>query len=110
MGVGGIGVDDLEDPAAEDPEVLGVVVLGELDEVLLAPCAQVGLVGKGVDGGADHAGLFGVDVAGGHRVAHGVVVGERRGESGVAARGESVLRAPWPARPSRRRRRGRRRG
>ena len=43
MGVGGLGGDDLEDPAAEDLQCLGVVVLGELEQVPLGLVDKVGV-------------------------------------------------------------------
>ena len=48
VGVGGVGVDDLEDPAAEDLQRLGVMDFGQLEQVPLGLVDEVGVeVGRG---------------------------------------------------------------
>ena len=43
VGVGGLGGDDLEDPAAEDPQRLGVVVGGQAEQLRLGLSIDVGV-------------------------------------------------------------------
>ncbi len=69
MGVGGVGVGDFEDPAAQDLQRLGVEVLGLFEQVLLCLRDEVGVevlgqLGQGVQ---DDRGLFDVDPALGER-------------------------------------------
>ena len=93
VGVGGLGVDHLQHPTAEDLEGLGVVVLGQGDQVLGAPFPQVGLVGQGVDGGADHCRLLGEHVACGHRLPQCLVLLERgRQADALVGRGPGGVR------------------
>ena len=65
MGVGGVGVGDLEDPAAEDLQCLGVMDFGQLEQVSLGLVDEVGVESGGEvgDGFEDGLGLLDVDPA-----------------------------------------------
>ena len=108
VGVGGLGVDDLQQPLAEDPQCLGVVVcgLGEQERLRLRASAGVDLLGQRVDGADDDRGLVGQQVTGGQGGADRLVLlgVQGTGECGLAGRlgaGHPGLGGP----PHRRRRR-----
>ena len=101
VGVGGVGVDDLEQAAAEDLQGLGVELAGLLDQVGLGVGDQVGVevVGEVVDRPGDHLGLLHMQVTSGEGRAGRLVgvqcrrepdrpVSGRAGEGGVV--GEPV--------------------
>ena len=89
--LGEVGGDHLEDPAAQDPQRLRVVVGGQLDQVRLGGRALLGrdreLAGarQPVQGGDDRAGLGEVDPPGGHRRREDVMLLELLGEAEVGA-------------------------
>jgi hypothetical protein len=66
-GVGLLGGDHLEQPLAQPPQCLRVVVARQLEQVRLGPAEVLGteVVGEQVDGPDDHAGLLGLQVPGG---------------------------------------------
>ena len=107
LGLGGLGVDDLEQPTAQDPQRAGVVVGGltEQERLGLLPDRVVDLVRQPVDRVDDHAGLLDVDRRVRQRCIHcrvGVV--EPRCEPGGTVGGRS--RGPrLVGQPVRRRRR-----
>jgi hypothetical protein len=89
VGFADLGGDDVEDPAAQDPQRLGVVVAGELDEVVFGSEAdrRVEVVGERGDGVDDDVGLVEQQPAGGEGVADGLVVtGQGGGQPGGAVR------------------------
>ena len=108
MGVGGLGVDDLQQPLAEDPQRLGIVVLGlgEQERLRLRAGRCVDLLGQCVDGVDDDRGLVGQQITarqGGadRRVLLGVEGVGERGLAGRLGAGHPGLGGP----PHRRRRR-----
>ena len=70
VGVGGVRVDDLEDPAAEDLQGLGVEVFGLLEQVPLGvgDKVRVEVAGELGQGAEDGLGLLDVDPALGQRL------------------------------------------
>ena len=87
MGVGGFGVDDVEEALAEVAQSDGVEVCGLGHEVAFGLCREVGVevVGEVLDGADDHPGLVDQQVPGSQRVSHrGVPVGEAGGQLGLA--------------------------
>ncbi len=104
VGVGAGGVGDLQDPLAQDPQHLRVVVLRGGEEVLLRPLGQVGIRGQGphvgvlaggvglqvlaelIHGPADHLRLLDPDLAPGQRLPRQRVRLECRGQPGLAVR------------------------
>ncbi len=100
VGVGGVGVDDFEDPAAEDLERLGVEVSGLFEEVAFGLLDHLrvevgGQVGQGVE---DGFGLLDVHAAGGQGGAGQVValepLGEPHGAVGLDPGGAGGGRVP----------------
>ena len=87
--LGEVGGDHLEDPAAQDPQCLGVVVLSERHQVRLGGSSLFGvdreLTGgrQLVERGHDRAGLGGVDPALGHRRRQHVVALQCFGQAEV---------------------------
>ena len=71
MLVGQVGCDDVEEPAAEDPQGLRVVLGGRVDQVPFGLDDEVGVevVGQLLDRAEDHVRLLGPEVAGGEGVA-----------------------------------------
>ena len=97
MGVGGVGVDDLEDPAAEDLQRLGVVVGGELEQVPFGLVDDFGVevVGELGQGSEDGLGLLDVDPAVGERGTGQVAVLETRREPHGPVCAGRVVRVAW---------------
>ena len=102
VGVGGVGVDDLEQPAAEDLQGLGVEVAGLLDQVALGLGDQVGVeaVGEVVDRPGDDLGLLDVHPALSERGAGRLVglEGRRRAASSGARPGRVMVAVGEPVR------------
>ncbi len=81
--IGLVGVDGLQDPAAELGELVGVEVRCFLDQVRFG-CVTVHRVVEGVDGLGDDDGLLRQDSPSGHRLA-GLVMGDQLlGQAGPA--------------------------
>ena len=110
VGVGGLGVDDLQQPPAENPQCLGVVVLGlgEQERLRLGAGAGVDLLGQRIDGLDDDRGLVRQQTTARQGSPDRLVLlgGQGLGELGPAGRlgaGHAGLAGP----PHRRRRRPR---
>ncbi len=68
--VSAVGVDGLQDPAAQRGHGVRVVLTGQTEQVLLGQVAVVGVLAvQCVDRSADHNRLLGVDLTAGHRLA-----------------------------------------
>jgi hypothetical protein len=86
VGVGGVGVDDVEESVAEVAQSEGVEVRGLADQVPFGLLDQVGVevVGEVLDGADDHPSLVDQQVPGGERLVDGRVVFEAGGQLGLA--------------------------